>query len=55
MLFWATLVSYSRVYVGVHYPADLLGGAILGTVVGILVFWIMKMANKKLNLKLKDV
>lgn len=27
---WAVLVSYSRIYLGVHYPADLLGGAVLG-------------------------
>lgn len=30
ILFWAALVSYSRVYLGVHYPGDILGGAILG-------------------------
>ena len=34
---WASLVAYSRVYVGVHYPADILVGA----VVGILVGWLM--------------
>jgi undecaprenyl-diphosphatase len=28
---WAFLVVYSRVYVGVHYPSDLVGGALLGT------------------------
>ena len=30
-------VSYSRVYVGVHYPGDVLGGAIIGMSVGWLV------------------
>jgi membrane-associated phospholipid phosphatase len=29
-LIWAALVSLSQVYVGVHYPGDILGGAILG-------------------------
>ena len=30
-VFWAVLVSYSRIYVGVHYPGDILGGWVLGT------------------------
>jgi membrane-associated phospholipid phosphatase len=33
----AVAVSYSRVYVGVHYPGDVLGGAILGLSIGWLV------------------
>lgn len=35
ILLWAALVSYSRVYLGVHFPGDILGGAI----VGILLAW----------------
>ena len=37
MLSWASLVSYSRIYLGVHYPADLLAGALLGTGIGFLL------------------
>lgn len=32
---WAALISYAQVYVGVHYPADVLAGAALGIVMGI--------------------
>ena len=38
-VFWAlaALMAYSRIYVGVHYPTDLLGGAIVGTLCAWLV------------------
>lgn len=30
---WALVVSYSRIYLGLHYPGDILGGMILGLLV----------------------
>jgi undecaprenyl-diphosphatase len=33
----AALVAWSRVYVGVHYPLDVLAGAILGVLIGLVV------------------
>jgi membrane-associated phospholipid phosphatase len=41
-LFWATSISFAQVYVGVHYPIDVISGALLGTVIGLLVTFIYK-------------
>jgi len=38
MLFWAILVSFAQIYVGVHYPFDTIGGAILGSIIALLVW-----------------
>ncbi len=34
-LTYAILTAYSRIYLGVHYPGDILAGAIMGTILGI--------------------
>ena len=36
----ALIVCYSRVYLGVHYPSDVLGGMILGSAMGFLGYQI---------------
>lgn len=35
-LLWASLVCFAQIYVGVHYPIDILAGVIYGTIVGYL-------------------
>jgi undecaprenyl-diphosphatase len=39
---WAALVCYTRIYLGVHYPGDILGGAIVGTLAAWGSFWLTK-------------
>lgn len=44
---WATGISLAQVYVGVHYPLDILGGALLGTVLGMSMGTICNHQMKK--------
>lgn len=46
VLIWSVLVGLSRLYVGVHYPTDVLGGAIIAIVNAALVFGIYKKIYK---------
>ncbi len=37
----AALIAYSRVYVGLHYPGDVVGGAVLGIMCGRGAIWMV--------------
>jgi undecaprenyl-diphosphatase len=37
LFIWASLVAYSRMALGVHYPSDVIGGMIIGSLIGWLV------------------
>lgn len=43
---WALLLCYSRLYLGVHYPGDLLAGMMLGAVVASLVYYVFWRTTK---------
>jgi undecaprenyl-diphosphatase len=42
LISWASLVSFSQVYVGKHYPLDVLFGALLGTIIATVFYFIYK-------------
>lgn len=45
-LLWASSVAYSRMYLGVHYPTDVLGGMVIGIGVSCILWEIEKRINK---------
>ncbi|MEO8068805.1 MAG: phosphatase PAP2 family protein [Flavobacteriales bacterium] len=45
LLLWAAIVSYSRIYLGVHYPGDVLVGALYGAATGFIFFRIFRWAH----------
>jgi len=48
LILWAGLVSYSRIYLGVHYPLDILTGA----VIGILCAYCLMIASSRIHHRL---
>lgn len=49
LLVWASIVGYSRIYLGVHFPLDVLFGALLGVVIGVLIYALLHFISLKLN------
>jgi undecaprenyl-diphosphatase len=48
---WAAFVTYSRIYLGVHYPGDILVGALVGALSALAGFklfqWLKKMSDER--------
>lgn len=52
---WAALISYSRIYLGVHYPLDILGGAMVGLASGILIYYVERFIQHKYLIRTKKL
>ncbi|PCI35594.1 MAG: phosphatase PAP2 family protein [Flavobacteriaceae bacterium] len=52
VLVWATVVAYSRIYIGVHFPADVLFGFFVGSTYGIVFYMLLQFFVRKFEKKL---
>lgn len=55
LIVWLILISFSRIYLGVHYPLDIVGGWIIGFLIGALSYTIIQklILNTKQDVTLK--
>jgi undecaprenyl-diphosphatase len=47
LFLWPFIFAYSRIYLGLHYPLDILSGYLFGFISGFLMYKVYKMAQQK--------
>ncbi len=47
LFLWAALIGYSRIYLGQHYPGDVIAGALYGSLIGWIFFAIFERAMQR--------
>ena len=49
IIIWAIVIGYSRIYLGVHYPGDVLCGSLLGALIGWSAYKLFRLTERKLQ------
>lgn len=49
ILCWALIIGYSRIYLGVHYPGDVICGSMVGSLIGWSVYKLYEVTDRRFN------
>lgn len=49
LFLWASIFSYTRIYLGVHFPADIIAGSVVGIISAFFAYYIAFFIYKKLQ------
>lgn len=47
LILWASLICFAQIYVGVHFPSDVIGGMLIGVLLASLVWFTQYLLTKK--------
>ena len=46
---WALIIGFAQIYVGVHYPVDVVSGFLLGVLVSVISVWIYRRTHRGID------
>jgi len=49
LVIWGVTVAYSRIYIGVHYPLDVITGITIGMLIGLLFFMLYQWITRRFS------